>query len=183
MRTYIITIIIFFSAISLHGASVSDSLLNVGKVLFKSNCKACHNVDKKLVGPALSKVYERRDSTWIYDFVKGSQKMIADGDPIAVGLYSEFNEVIMPDQKVDDNEIGLILSYIKDFDQQAKSPSSNPISRPDALPMVYSDHFRFSNYLFWIPFTISVILIIAFLHFMTYFEEIVDEQQRRNMEQ
>ena len=168
------------SAASLLGSIQSDSLLAEGKLLFRNNCKACHNVDKNLVGPALSKVYERRDSSWIYNFIKGSQKMIEDGDVIAIELYNQFNQVMMPDQKLNNEQINLILSYIKNEDNSKLAVSKNPISRPIVPKKYYSNHFRFSNFLFWIPFTISVVLGVFVLYFMTYYFEIVENHADKN---
>ena len=51
-----------------------------GEDLFNQNCKVCHNVQTKLIGPALESVYDRRDLPWIYAFVKNSEKLIASGD-------------------------------------------------------------------------------------------------------
>ena len=174
MKNILILLFLLLSITAL-AESKMDSLNAIGANLFKTSCKACHNIDKKLVGPALSKVYERRDSVWIYNFIKGSQKMIADGDPIALELYSQFNEVLMPNQPYDNNQIKLILNYIKSEDiKKLSSSNSNPISRPIVEAMPYSDHFRFSNFLFWIPFTISVILGIIFLYNLTIYHDIIE---------
>jgi hypothetical protein len=32
---------------------IEKDIVSQGKILFESNCKACHRLDKKLVGPAL----------------------------------------------------------------------------------------------------------------------------------
>jgi len=172
-----ITLILFnlLFIITLWGNSGQDSLMQLGKNLFRTNCKACHNIDKKLVGPALSEVYARRDSAWLYTFIKGSQDMIASGDPIATELYVQFNEVLMPNQTVNDNEIDLILNYIKYEDTKSTSASDKPISRPATNYPPYSDHFRFSNYIFWIPFTISVIIAVVVLYYLTIYHDIIEE--------
>src|SRR5699024_7244178 len=80
-----------------------------GKALFRTNCAACHAMNQNLVGPALEGVTERRDSAWLYSFIKNSQAMIQDGDPIAVELFNKFNQVPMPPQNLTNEEIGSIL--------------------------------------------------------------------------
>lgn len=167
MKYIFITIAILLSSNILGASEIQDSLIEVGKTLFKTNCKACHNIDKKLVGPALSKVYERRDSSWLYQFIQGSQAMITAGDPIATELYMQFNEVIMPDQKTDKKEIDLILAYIKNHDNKINVASDNPIQRPASEAIEYSFPFRFSNFMFWIPYTLSVVFGIFVLYYMT----------------
>jgi len=175
MKRYLLVLIYLIISSCLNGSTPADSLLTEGKLLFKNNCKSCHNLEKKLVGPALAKVYERRDSSWIYRFINESQKMISEGDPVALELYSQFNEVIMPDQNLDNQQISLILGYIKNEDETGSASSDNPISRPIMPVEPYSDHFRFSNYIFWIPFTISIILGVFVLNFLTYYYEIEQE--------
>ena len=147
-----------------------------GKELFRNYCKACHNIDKKLVGPALKGIHERRDSTWIYNFIKGSQAMIEAGDPTAVALFAEYNEVLMPNQPVNDAQIAAILAYIKKEGEAVVAGDGELIPRPAEAPKVYSNHFRFSNYAFWIPFTIMVILLAFVLYYMTIYSDIVDKE-------
>lgn len=180
MRVNLTIILIVFTCMLGYGNDNSDSLIIEGKTLFRNNCKACHNIDKKLVGPALSKVYERRDSAWIYDFIIGSQSMIANGDSTSIALYNQFNQVIMPDQKLEIEEIDIILAYIKSVDNNTSTVNKNPISRPEIAPISYSNSFRFSNYVFWIPFTIFVILGICVLYFMTHYYELVEDFLSKN---
>ena len=176
----LITCILLFSNLSAN--SSKDSLLLEGKELFKLNCRACHNIDKKLVGPALSKVYERRDSTWIYNFIKASQQMISDGDPIANDLYRQYNKVIMPNQELSNHEITLVLNYIKNSDSKLETASTNSITRPSTPILQYSNHFRFSNYLFWIPFTLSVILGVIVLYYLTHHYDLVQEHYKNSQQ-
>jgi len=131
-----------------------------GALLFKQKCKACHAVDKTLVGPALQGVEDRRDSSWIYTFINNSQGMIEKGDPIASELYQTYNQIIMPDQQLDNDQIGAILSYIRLESLEKKSKVSS-IERP--IPYWASNNNRpmqFTDYMFWVPFTLSVIFLI-----------------------
>jgi len=92
-----------------------EATIASGEQLFKQNCKACHNIDSKLIGPALHNVYDRNDLPWIYAFVKNSQKVIASGDEYANNLFNEYNKVQMTAfSSFSDEEILSIMSYIKD---------------------------------------------------------------------
>ena len=55
-----------------------------GEVLFQQNCKTCHNIETKLIGPALKNVYDRQELPWIIKFVQNSTKVIQSGDEYAV---------------------------------------------------------------------------------------------------
>jgi len=95
-------------------AGISDeAVVAEGEKLFKANCRACHAIDQRLIGPALAGIYDRRDMDWIKAFIKNSQVVIASGDEYAVALYEEYNKTAMTSFNFDDSEIEAILSYIK----------------------------------------------------------------------
>ena len=94
--------------------STEEADITAGKTLFESNCKTCHRVHQKLVGPALAGVYDRVPSIdWIKSFVKNSSSVIASGDDYAVKLYNEFNKTQMTAFPLKDEEIMQVLAYIK----------------------------------------------------------------------
>ena len=97
------------------GAISSDpAVISQGEVLFNGNCKTCHAVHKKVVGPALANVYERRPIEWLYRFIRNSQKVIRSGDKYAVDLYNEYNQTEMTAfDDFTDAEILSILAYIQ----------------------------------------------------------------------
>lgn len=94
--------------------STDAAVIGAGETLFKQNCASCHKVQEKLIGPALKNVYDRREIPWIINFVRNSQKLIADGDPIANDLYEEYGQVVMTSFDFSDDEILSIMAYVKD---------------------------------------------------------------------
>lgn len=66
-----------------------------GKELFNTNCAACHNLDKKMTGPALRGVSGRHKKDWFYGWVKNSSALIKAGDPDAVKLFAENGQAVM----------------------------------------------------------------------------------------
>jgi mono/diheme cytochrome c family protein len=89
--------------------------ISAGESLFNANCKACHRVQQKLVGPALAGVENRAPSIdWIIRFVKNSSAVIASGDDYAVKLYNEYNKTQMTAfSSLKDQDIMNILAYVK----------------------------------------------------------------------
>jgi mono/diheme cytochrome c family protein len=76
--------------------STDPAAISAGEALFSANCKACHRVDKVLVGPALKDVHNRAPSIdWIKSFIKNSSGVIASGDDYAVKLYNQYNKTQM----------------------------------------------------------------------------------------
>jgi len=49
---------------------------------------------------------------WIIKFVTSSQTMIKDGDKDAVALFVEYNNIIMPDPNLSEEQIKVILNFI-----------------------------------------------------------------------
>ncbi|MFL1894112.1 c-type cytochrome [Aquimarina sp. 2-A2] len=84
-----------------------------GKELFNSLCAACHKRYKKMTGPALYGVTDRRDREWLYSWIKNSAAMIAAGDPQAVAIYEEYNKTAMNAfPQLSNADIDDILAYV-----------------------------------------------------------------------
>lgn len=94
---------------------ISLSSLNAhdGKQLFRGNCASCHALGKKLVGPDLIGVNEKRDRQWLVKWIKSSQTMVREGDALAVQVFNEGNKIPMPDAFINEEEINAVLEYIK----------------------------------------------------------------------
>jgi len=88
-----------------------------GKTLFNTNCAACHNLDKKMTGPALRNVETTleaagKDRQWIYDWVHNSSGVIKSGDDYANKLYEEYNKAQMTAfPQLSEADINDILAY------------------------------------------------------------------------
>lgn len=81
---------------------------------FQQKCMSCHTVGGgDDVGPDLKGVSKRRDQAWLIRFVKESQSMIEEGDPLANELFNKFKKKKMPDQELEDDEVIAILKYIE----------------------------------------------------------------------
>ncbi|MCB0509551.1 MAG: cytochrome c [Chitinophagales bacterium] len=111
MKNLISTLIILFGIFSLQAQDIE-----AGKVLFKSNCAACHTVGKgKLTGPDLKNVSDRVSPEWIHAFVKNSTAVIESGDAYAVKLFNDYNKTIMTAHPhLSDGDIDNIIAYIGD---------------------------------------------------------------------
>ncbi len=89
-----------------------DADIDLGKKLFNTNCAACHKLDKKAVGPALSGVTEKYDKQWLYDWIRNGNQMIRDGDAQAIAIWEEYNRSVMTNYpQFSDQDIDNILAY------------------------------------------------------------------------
>lgn len=83
--------------------------------LFTVKCGICHTIGKgKLIGPDLLNISEKRSEEWLLEYVRSSQSMIKKGDPDAIAIYEEYNELVMPDAMIPDEDIQSLLAFIAD---------------------------------------------------------------------
>jgi mono/diheme cytochrome c family protein len=89
-----------------------------GKSLFNANCAACHQLDKKMTGPALRNVETRLSETegldrdWLNAWIRNSSALIKSGDAYANKIYAEYNGSAMTAfPQFSDQDITDILAY------------------------------------------------------------------------
>jgi len=92
-----------------------EAIIAKGATLFVENqCNTCHAVERKLVGPALKGINDRRDVPWLISFIKNSSKVIQSGDAYAVALYNEYNKTLMPSHEyLTDDEVIAMLAWVQ----------------------------------------------------------------------
>jgi cytochrome c551/c552 len=94
--------------------SDSEEAISAGKSIFNANCRTCHRLDQKNVGPALRGVTDRHSIDWNKRFIRNSQLLIASGDPEALAIYNEFNQLVMPNHEfLSDDDLMNLLAYIE----------------------------------------------------------------------
>ncbi len=67
-----------------------------GKTLYNTNCASCHKLDKKMIGPALGNVTERRSAEWLVKWIINNQELRESGDEDALAIFEEYNGSVMP---------------------------------------------------------------------------------------
>lgn len=89
-----------------------------GKSLFNTNCAACHNLDKKMTGPALRGVEARLandeglDRNWLNSWIRNSSALIKSGDAYANKIYAEYSGAAMTAfPQFSDQDLSDILAY------------------------------------------------------------------------
>ncbi|MBV7528489.1 c-type cytochrome [Chitinophaga sp. sic0106] len=95
-------------------SSVKAADPNAGKALFQQNCASCHNVFKKVTGPALQGVEGRwADKKLLHQWIRNSASVLASGDKYANQLFVEYNKTAMTAfPTLTDADIDNILAYI-----------------------------------------------------------------------
>jgi len=104
-----------------------QAIIDQGGALFKDwGCNTCHAVERKVVGPALGGIYNRRDLPWLYSFIRNSSQVISSGDDYAVNLYNEYNNLQMPNHDLSDDEIKSIIAWVKYTEENPATPEPTP---------------------------------------------------------
>ncbi|WP_372936744.1 c-type cytochrome [Mariniphaga sediminis] len=103
-----------------------------GEDLFKATCVTCHTIGGgRLIGPDLSGVNDKREQEWLFRFIRSSQKLIKENDPVAVELFKEYSGIPMPDNDLNDAEIISILDYIKETGLGTSDVTEESVAKPD----------------------------------------------------
>ncbi len=96
-----------------------------GKKLFNANCAACHKLDKKLIGPALGGVTDRRDNEWLQAWIKDNAALRASGDQDAIDIFNEYNGMVMTAYpQLSEQDINDILVYTNGEPEEAPAETA-----------------------------------------------------------
>jgi mono/diheme cytochrome c family protein len=90
----------------------------IGKGLFSSKgCSACHVFGRRMTGPDLAGVSQRRTAEWMENQILHPDVMVKT-DPISHQLFSEF-ALQMPNQGLTPDEARAVIEYFKQNDHEA----------------------------------------------------------------
>lgn len=103
-----------------------------GEYLFRTRCQACHTIGGgERLGPDLADIASARPRPWLRRWLKEPDKMIAEGDPIALALLARYRNVPMPNLGFGDMEVDAIIAYMEDVDaKRAQSPAASAKGAP-----------------------------------------------------
>ena len=101
-------------------AEVPTMKMDRGQYTFSTHCAACHSIGSgDRIGPDLHGVTARRTRDWLTRFIVEPNKMMAEGDPVAVALKEKFKEVRMPNLDLAPEDARFLLDYIE---AESRSP-------------------------------------------------------------
>lgn len=180
LKSLIFSIVLALSSLTSLAQEVptDEESIAHGKQLFDTNCKTCHRVDSRLIGPPLGGVYDRAPSIeWIQDFVQNSSAVIASGDPYAVNLFNEYNKILMTSfSSLKDEDVLDILAYVK---TEAEKPQAEAAPAPGAGAAAPADGGGEPKYLNLILIgmvIILVLLVIILLFLISAIKRFLDQR-------
>ena len=83
-----------------------------GQEKFNAICVACHMAEQRMIGPAMKGVYERRSPEWVMNMMLNPNEMLKS-DPIAKALLKEYNNAIMLNQNLSEDEARDLAEYLR----------------------------------------------------------------------
>ena len=90
---------------------IDQKMADEGKAVFLAKCSACHKISKRVVGPALAGVTERRTPEWIMNMILNPEKMVVE-NAAAKKLLEEYLAP-MANQNLTETEARQILEYFR----------------------------------------------------------------------
>ena len=114
------TIILFFAfSFSSYSQDVDEARQKEGRKLFKSLCASCHKLDKKLVGPALAGIEDRRENDWLKAWIKDNAEFQkTDADAVEAAEFSPTAMTAFP--QLSEKQVDDILYYTTVGDPKKK---------------------------------------------------------------
>jgi len=99
-----------------------------GEQLFRTRCAICHTLTgdepDDALGPDLVGVTEQRDPTWLLNWLRAPDQMLAAGDPVATALKASYNDLAMPNLRLNQQEATELLDYIASETRRINGESS-----------------------------------------------------------
>lgn len=94
------------------GADINQEMASAGEAKFQAICTACHMAEQRMIGPALKGVYERRSPEWVMNMILNPDGMLKE-DPIAKALLKEYNNAIMLNQNLSEEDARNLAEYLR----------------------------------------------------------------------
>jgi len=149
--TFLLLFSLSFSAMAQDAVDVARQ--KEGRKLYNNLCASCHKLDRKLIGPALAGVTERRENDWLKAWIKNNAALRASGDRDAIAIFNEYNGSVMSAfPQLSDSQIDDILYYTDVGDPK-------PVVAPGAVVASGSQKEAPD----WLIYILAAIIVSAFL--------------------
>ena len=149
--TFLLLFSLSFSAMAQDAIDVARQ--KEGRKLYNNLCASCHKLDRKLIGPALAGVTERRENDWLKAWIKNNAALRASGDRDAIAIFNEYNGSVMSAfPQLSDTQIDDILYYTEVGDPK-------PVLAPGAVASTGGQNEAPG----WLIYILAAIIVSAFL--------------------
>ncbi len=106
-----------------------------GADLFNTRCVSCHTIgggDK--LGPDLLGVVSQRERSWLIRWLMEPDVMLDEKDPLAIALYVQYNNLRMPNMKLEYQDALDLIEYMQVQSLQIQPTAVSATSNSDVEP-------------------------------------------------
>jgi cyclophilin family peptidyl-prolyl cis-trans isomerase/copper(I)-binding protein/cytochrome oxidase Cu insertion factor (SCO1/SenC/PrrC family) len=93
-----------------------------GEQLYRTRCTSCHSLigyeEENALGPDLLGVTQRREMDWLLNWLRVPDQMLKEKDPIAMRLYYAYNNLNMPNLRLNKQEVADLIAYMDEESQR-----------------------------------------------------------------
>jgi protein SCO1/2 len=114
-----------------------------GAYLYRTRCISCHSIGKgdDVLGPDLAGVTQKREKAWLERWLANPGQMIEDGDPVAVALFERYNQIMMPNLRLDPEDIAALIHFLDQQTQELARNTPKPGGRdPHSEHAAHAEH-------------------------------------------
>lgn len=91
--------------------NIDQAMADAGQATYNTFCIACHQLDKRMVGPALGNVMNKRAPEWVMNMILDPDKMLEE-DPVAKALLDIYIAP-MANMGLTEDEAREVLEYLR----------------------------------------------------------------------
>ena len=110
----------------------------LGEQLFRTRCATCHTITgdelHDALGPDLMGVTDKREINWLLNWLRAPDQMLEKKDPIAMALYSQYNNLAMPNMRLNRQEALNLIDYMDEETRRADVHSDHAHEAHSATP-------------------------------------------------
>jgi protein SCO1/2 len=107
--------------------SVGLASSRTGADLFNTRCVSCHTIGQgDKLGPDLLGVVSKRERTWLIRWLQEPDVMLDKKDPLAVALYSQYNNLPMPNIRLERRDALDLIEYLQEQTQRVNANAGAP---------------------------------------------------------
>jgi protein SCO1/2 len=86
-----------------------------GEYLFQTRCTSCHTIGQgDSVGPDLAGVTTQRERAWLKRWLAEPDRMLAEGDTIALDLLAKYKNVPMPNLRLTEVDVDALIAFMEE---------------------------------------------------------------------
>ena len=108
-----------------------------GEDLYNTRCTACHTIGQgDKLGPDLLGVVSKRDRQWLIRWLQEPDVMLKEKDPLAMALYTQYNNVPMPNVKLVEKQALDLIQYIQAETRRVNTMARGTPQQADSLESI-----------------------------------------------